>query len=159
MRFLRPGTDRAAIVLPDGILGAPGLGYVREWLLTHCRLLASVDMHPDTFQPNVSVQTSLLLVQRKTDEEIALETARGQRADYPVFMAVANHIGHDKRGNRTYVRDERGNEVYEPVTELTRVADAAGHVQYVPQITLRKVLDDNTQQIAQAFRQWLAAHS
>jgi type I restriction enzyme M protein len=159
VRLLKPGTGRAAIVLPDGILGAPGLGYVREWLLTHCRLLASVDMHPDTFQPNVSVQTSLLLVQRKTDTEIALEAASGQRADYPVFMAVANHIGHDKRGNRTYVRDERGNEVMEPVTELVRVADAQGHVQYLPQTSLKKVLDDNTRQIAQAFRQWLADHS
>ncbi len=159
VQFLKPGTGRAAIVLPDGILGAPGLGYVREWLLTHCRLLASVDMHPDTFQPNVSVQTSLLLVQRKTAAEVALEQASGRRADYPVFMAVANHIGHDKRGNLTYVRDERGNEVVEQVTEHVRVLDASGSVQYQPQTTPKKVLDDNTQQIAQAFRQWLTAHS
>lgn len=159
VRLLKPGTGRAAIVLPDGILGAPGLGYVREWLLTHCRLLASVDMHPDTFQPNVSVQTSLLIVQRKTDVEIALEAASGQRADYPVFMAVANHIGHDKRGNRTYVRDERGNEIFVPVTKPERVVDATGRVEYRPQITLEKVLDDNTPQIAQAFRQWLTDHS
>ena len=159
VRLLKPGTGRAAIVLPDGILGAPGLGYVREWLLTNCRLLASVDMHPDTFQPNVSVQTSLLLVQRKTEAEMALEAAAGNRADYPVFMAVANHIGHDKRGNRTYVRDEHGNEIMEPVTEYVRQVDGGGRVHYVAQQTMQKVLDDNTQQIAQAFRKWLKDHS
>lgn len=33
VRLLKPGTGRAAMVLPDGILGSPGLGYVRQWLL------------------------------------------------------------------------------------------------------------------------------
>lgn len=55
VQFLRPGTGRVAMVLPDGILGAPGLGYVREWILTHTQVLASIDLHPDTFQPSVSV--------------------------------------------------------------------------------------------------------
>ncbi|MBC8082616.1 MAG: N-6 DNA methylase [Hymenobacter sp.] len=158
VRLLKPGTGRAAIVLPDGILGAPGLGYVREWLLTHTRILASVDMHPDTFQPNVSVQTSLLVVQRKTDHEISLEQAAGRKNDYQIFMAVANHIGHDKRGNRTYVRDERGNEIVEEVDEVLKEYDY-GKPTYKMQKTLRKVADDNTQQIAQAFRTWLHAHS
>ena len=49
VNFLKPGTGRCAIVLPDGILGSPGLGYVREWILQNTRVLASVDLHPDTF--------------------------------------------------------------------------------------------------------------
>ncbi|HEX4950733.1 MAG TPA: N-6 DNA methylase [Blastocatellia bacterium] len=102
VRFLRPGVGRAAIVLPDGILGSPGLGYVREWILRNCRLLASIDLHPDTFQPFVSIQTSLLVLERKTNEQIRLEAAAEQMNDYQVFMAVGNHVGHDKRGNVTY---------------------------------------------------------
>ena len=97
--------------MPDGILGAPGLGYVRDWILTHTRVLASIDLHPDTFQPSVSVQTSVLVLQRKIERQIALEQAAGRKNDYNVFMAVANHIGHDKRGNKTYVRDKKGNEI------------------------------------------------
>jgi type I restriction enzyme M protein len=62
VKFLKPGTGRAAIVLPDGILGSPGLGYVREWILRNTRVLASIDLHPDTFQPHVSVQTSVLIL-------------------------------------------------------------------------------------------------
>jgi type I restriction enzyme M protein len=39
VKFLKPGTGRAAIVLPDGILGSPGLGYVRERILRNTRIL------------------------------------------------------------------------------------------------------------------------
>src|SRR5690606_29526764 len=94
VRFLKPGTGRCAIVLPDGILGSPGLGYVREWILRNTKVLASIDLHPDTFQPFVSIQTSVLVLERKTDELIAIETAADHINDYSVFMAVANHVGH-----------------------------------------------------------------
>jgi type I restriction enzyme M protein len=155
VRLLRPGTGRCAIVLPDGILGSPGLGYVREWILKHTRVLASIDLHPDTFQPHVSVQTSVLVLQRKSDELIAVEGAAGRMNDYQVFMAVANHIGHDKRGNVTYVRDRKGNEIVEEVEETLKEYEDGKPV-YKKQRTQRKVIDDNTLQIARAFRSWLS---
>lgn len=155
VKFLKPGTGRVAMVLPDGILGSPGLGYVREWILTNARVLASVDLHPDTFQPNVSVQTSVLVLERKTSEQIALEAAAGKKADYNVFMATANHIGHDKRGNKTYVRDAKGNEIVEEFEETIKEYEDGLPV-YRKQKAQRKVADDNTMQIAQAFRQWLS---
>ncbi len=142
------------MVLPDGILGSPGLGYVREWILTNTRVLASVDLHPDTFQPNVSVQTSVLVLQRKTDEQIALEGAAKQKNGYDVFLAVASHIGHDKRGNRTYVRDKKGNEIVEEIEETLKEYED-GQPVYKKQKSQRKVIDDNTLQIAQAFHTWL----
>jgi type I restriction enzyme M protein len=152
---LKPGTGRAAIVLPDGILGSPGLGYVREWLLRNTRILASIDLHPDTFQPDVSIQTSVLVLQRKADELIAVETAAGKINDYSVFMAVGNHVGHDKRGNKTYVRDRKGNEVIEDVEAFVKEWDDGTPV-YRRQTTRRKVADDNTLRIAQEFRRWLS---
>lgn len=155
IRLLKPGTGRAAIVLPDGILGSPGLGYVREWILRHARVLASIDLHPDTFQPFVSIQTSVLVLQRKTDEQVRLEAAAGKINDYPVFMAVGNHVGHDKRGNRTYVRDAKGNELVEEV-ETKEVEYVDGVPVHRPVTIRRKVEDDNTQQIAQEFRRWLS---
>lgn len=155
IRLLKPGTGRAAIVLPDGILGSPGLGYVREWILKNARVLASIDLHADTFQPHVSVQTSLLVLQRKTDEQIAVETAAGKMNNYDVFMAVANHIGHDKRGNVTYVRDAKGNEIVEELEESSKEY-LDGKPVYKTQRVLRKVIDDNTLQIAQRFQAWLS---
>ena len=154
VKFLKPGTGRCAIVLPDGILGSPGLGYVREWILRNTRVLASVDLHPDTFQPHVSIQTSVLALERKMEDEIAIETAADHLNDYDVFMSVANHIGHDKRGNITYVRDRKGNEIVEEVEETLKEY-MSGKPIYKRQRSKRKVIDDNTLQIAQAFRSWL----
>ena len=155
VKFLAPGKGRAAIVLPDGILGSPGLGYVREWILQNARILASIDLHPDTFQPFVSIQTSVLILQRKTDELIAVEAAAKRINDYPVFMAVANHVGHDKRGNVTYVRDRKGNEIVEELDQQVKEWEDGTPV-YRRQMTRRKVVDDNTLQIAQEFRKWLS---
>ena len=42
-QFLVQG-GRMGIVLPDNILGAPGLGYIREWLIKNHRIIASVDL-------------------------------------------------------------------------------------------------------------------
>ena len=68
-QFLKPG-GRMGIVLPDAILGAPGLMYVRQWMIKHCRIVASIDLHPDTFQPRNGTQTSVLILQKKTEDEI-----------------------------------------------------------------------------------------
>lgn len=154
VQFLKPGTGRAAIVLPDGILGSPGLGYVREWILRNTQILASIDLHPDTFQPFVSIQTSVLILQRKTQAQIELETAAGQISDYDIFMAVANHVGHDKRGQDTYVRDAQGNEIFDEVEK--QVWEFENRVRVVRNHKVQtKILDDNTHQIAEVFRQWL----
>ena len=73
-------------------------------------------------------------------------------------MAVADHIGHDKRGNVTYVRDRQGNEIVEEFEEQTKDYEDGKPV-YKRQLTQRKVVDDNTIQIAQAFRKWLSSVS
>lgn len=155
IKFLKPGTGCAAIVLPDGILGSPGLGYVREWILRNTHVLASIDLHPDTFQPDVSIQTSVLVLRRKAPELVAVETAAGRINDYSVFMAVASHVGHDKRGNKMYVRDRKGNEVVEEIEEFIKEWEGDTPT-YKSQTTRRKIVDDNTQQIAQEFRRWLS---
>ena len=50
LQLLKPG-GRLAIVLPDSILGNLGLEYIRQWLIEKTRIVASVDLHVDTFQP------------------------------------------------------------------------------------------------------------
>ena len=153
VQFLKPGTGIMAIVLPDAILGAPGLAYVREWILQNTRVLASIDLHPDTFQPGNSTQTRLLVLQRKTAKEIDLEKAAKKKLEYNVFLALANHVGHDKRGNTTYVRDADGNEVLEVQKERRR--EIHNGVMVFREIeTTYKLRDDNTEQIAAAFREW-----
>lgn len=155
VQLLKPGTGRMAIVLPDGILGAPGLGYVRDWILRNTRILASIDLHPDTFQPRNGTQTSLMVLQRKGSEEIKIEQATKKLNDYNLFMAVANHIGHDKRGNTVYKRDHDGNELLETRTEQVVDVQDGRRVSRIDQVR-QKIVDDDTAEIAEAFRNWLA---
>ena len=90
LQFLDYG-GRMAIVLPDGILGNNKLGYIRQWFLEKARIVAVIDVPIETFQPNTGTKTSILVLQKLPKEEIP--------EDYPVFMAVAETCGHDRRGN------------------------------------------------------------
>lgn len=150
-QFLKPG-GRMGIVLPDAILGAPGLLYVRQWMIKHCRIIASIDLHPDTFQPRNGTQTSVLILQKKTEDEIN----RGIMPDYEIFMAQVKAIGHDKRGNTTYRRNEEGEEILVPTNPesiplIERTATGEGIARPLPP---QKVENDDTGLVAKEFIEW-----
>ena len=54
------------------------------------------------------------------------------------------------------MRDREGNEIVEEADETVKEYED-GRAVYSKQRTQRKVVDDNTLQIAQAFRSWLYA--
>jgi type I restriction enzyme M protein len=110
-KFLKPGTGVMALVLPNGILGNPGeqMEFVRSWLLQHGELLASIDLPAETFLPQVSVQASCVFVRRRAPNEMRLVGAVGAK-QRPVFMAIAEHCGHGRRGEPRYVREPDGSE-------------------------------------------------
>ena len=116
LQWLRPG-GRMGIVVPDGILGNPDNEHIRAWILEHARVLASVDLPVEAFQPQVGVQSSLLFLEKLAAEEVAL----GSAPDYDIFMAIAESVGHDRRGNATYRRDPDGFDVYEEHVERFEV--------------------------------------
>lgn len=136
-QLLKDG-GRLGIVLPDSILGSPGLGYIRQWILINHTVVASIDLTPDTFQPNNGTQTSILILQKKTERERTNEAITRHIANYPVFMAIVDKVGHDRRGNRIYKRDEAGNEII--------VQDKNGRP--------AKIIDDQTLEIPEIFLKW-----
>jgi type I restriction enzyme M protein len=153
-QFLVPG-GRMGIVLPDSILGSPGLGYIREWLIQNHRIIASIDLNADTFQPRNGTQTSVLILQKKTQEQRDTEEKSGKMADYNIFMAMVEKVGHDKRGNPLFKRDKKGNEILVPDTNSVLVLGETGkgqrtvfHEQKV------KVEDDQTSDVPAIFAEW-----
>ncbi len=84
---------RMAIVLPDGVFGNDTFGYIRHWLKEQGRILAIIDIPVETFQPNTSTKTSVLVFQKLPKEDIP--------ENYDIFMAIASTCGHDRRGNET----------------------------------------------------------
>lgn len=153
IQFLKPG-GRLGIVLPDSILGSPGLGYIRQWLIRNTRIIASIDLHADTFQPRNGTQTSVLLLQKKNPEQIHKEERTGTMTDYPIFMAMVDRIGHDKRGNPVFKRDKQGNEILVHETEIISLGDTADGVKTAKVKSRRKVIDDQTPLVAEAFKNW-----
>lgn len=153
-QFLKPG-GRMGIVLPDSLLGSPGTGYIREWLIKNTKIIASIDLHEDTFQPKNGTQTSVLILQKKTSEEITNEEISGQMADYNIYMAIVEQIGHDKRGNPIFKRDKDGNEIMVPEERTVIRVDIVSSGEKTAKMESRvKVIDDQTTLVPDIFRKW-----
>lgn len=148
MQWLKPG-GRMGIVVPDGILGNPGNEYIRAWILRNARVLASIDLPVEAFLPQVGVQASLLFLEKKTRQEIY----GGGEPDYPIFMAVAEYVGHDRRGNDVFRRDADGYELLETYgVELPVLRD--GHEVTESRQLRRKQIADDLPIIAHTYREW-----
>ena len=94
--FLKPGTGRAAVVLPDGILTNSSLQGVRDWLLKHFQLLAVVSLPQFAFQHyDASVKASIVFLRRLADGETVPD-------DSAIFMALTENIGYDATGRKTF---------------------------------------------------------
>ena len=133
-------------MLPDAILGAPGLQYVRNWIINHTQVVASVDLHKDTFQPKNGTQTSVLILRKKNSNEII-------NSKTPIFFCIVDKVGHDKRGNIVYKTDPEGNEILVNKTEKTFVNEKGKKVpKYIN--TKSKVINDNTSDFVNLFNEW-----
>ena len=155
VKWLKPG-GRTGIVLPDGILGNPGDEYIRYWILRHCWVLASIDLPVESFivEANVNILTSLLFLKRKPEEVIQAEDL-GQKQDYPVFMAVAEKVGFDRRGNTLYKRHPDGEEILQDrvVPERVRIG---GKLETRILHRKERILDDDLPEIAKAYAEFRA---
>ncbi|MBC6714206.1 N-6 DNA methylase [Treponema sp. Marseille-Q3903] len=153
LQLLKEG-GRCAIVLPDSILGAPGLEYIRQWLICKTRIIASIDLHADAFQPRNGTQCSILFLQKKTQKEMDEEEKSGQIIDYNIFMTMIDHIGHDKRGNTIFKRDEKGNLIMVEKEENIAEKDSDGNVVYRRETHQVKGVNDQTVLVADVFAKW-----
>jgi len=97
---------RMAIVLPDGILTNSTLGYVRQWIMDHARILAVVSLPQETFIPyGTGVKASVLFLQKLPEDDINTLNEK----EYRVFMAIVEKVGYDVRGRTIFLKDSEGN--------------------------------------------------
>jgi type I restriction enzyme M protein len=94
-QFLKPGTGRAAIVLPDSILTNSSLQGVRDWLLARFQLSAVVSLPQEAFQHSgAGVKASVVFVRKRAEDEVPND---GEA----IFMAAPANIGYDATGRKT----------------------------------------------------------
>jgi type I restriction enzyme M protein len=71
IRLLKPG-GRMGMVLPDGNLNNPSLGWLRRWAEGHARLVAVVSLPEEVFRSSdTSAKTSIVFLQKFTAEDAA----------------------------------------------------------------------------------------
>ncbi|MBB5211471.1 methylation-associated defense system DNA methyltransferase MAD2 [Microbulbifer hydrolyticus] len=154
IKWLKPGSGRLGIVLPDGVLGNPAAEYIRWWIMRETQVLASVDLPVESFiaEANVNILTSLLFLRRKDEQEKHRE-ALGGIEEYPVFMAVADKVGFDRRGNKLYKRTPDGEEIVEPRQHIERIRIGGRFVERT--LTRSEKIEDNDLPvIAEKYREF-----
>ena len=106
IQFLKEPSDsnefggRMVIVLPKQILSGAEEDSIelRRWLLRKIDIYAVVDLPREAFQPHTGTKTSLIFCRK----------AKDYSENHPVFMAVSEAVGHDRRGNVIYKKNEDG---------------------------------------------------
>ncbi len=156
LQWVKPGTGRIGILLPDGLLGNPSDEYVRWWILRHCEVLASVDLPVEPFKVTVKeygltpALPSLLVLRRRSREELI----RTEHPEYRVFMAVVDRAGVDARGNLLFQRAPDGEELVFDEEVVERVREG-GEVR-VRRITRRnRRIHDELPLVAEKFKEFL----
>ena len=133
--FLKPG-GRMAIVLPQGRFNNSSDKYIRDYIAEHCRILAVVGLHGNTFKPHTGTKTSVLFVQ-KWDDKLC-----PRKEDYPIFFATQQEQGKDNRGDKIYVVQDDG----------TIALDSHGHLVVKQDLYNHEEINGNG--IAEAFAEF-----
>lgn len=153
-QLLKPG-GRLAIVLPDSILSNPGLTFIRRWIFKRCRIIASIDLPQETFEPFTGTKTSILILQKKSEQQMKLEEASGRIEDYEVFMTIPQAVGHDRRGQPVYLRTPEGEIIWQEETVAVVTREPMGLTVLEPKKELRPVIDDDLPRVAELFKRWV----
>lgn len=157
VRLLRPG-GRMGIVLPEGVFGNVGSGFVWTWLRERGRIVALLDCPRTTFQPGTDTKTNVLFF-TKFDDDSA--TGRGNES---AWIASALRCGHDRRGKSVTTGGEPYPDDFAPLaaqypsragggTGWTR-ADLTGHTYLVPRYFERPAPRTAEEQALLAGARW-----
>jgi len=113
-----------------------------------------VDLPVEVFivEANVNIQTSVLFLKKKSQAEMIAEGLGGS-TEYPVFMAVAEKVGFDRRGNTRYKHRPDGEEIIE-IQEETEHMRIGGRVVERTLRRPRKIVDDDLPVIAQKYQEF-----
>ena len=116
--FLKSGTGKLAIILPDGVLNNSSLQYVRDYIEQHYEILAVVSLPQIAFKYyEAGVKPSILLLRKFSEEEYSLYQASVNQItgeNEAIYMPRVTEL----EKNRKKMIDEHGCPAQVAVTEL-----------------------------------------
>lgn len=159
LELLKPG-GRMAIVLPDSILSNPGLAWLRRWVLREAWIIASIDLPREMFaRSDTHTMTSVLILQRFTGEERREVQKHGHPPDYDIFMALAEKVGWDLRGQPVYMRTPEGEAIKRKVKKAVSHRNASGVLVEEEVEVEEDIIHDQMPEITSLFKQWLKSNA
>ena len=94
--LLKPGTGRAAVMVPDGLLSNTSTKKVRDWMLARFQLQAVISLPRHALNHMGSgVKASFLFLRKLAQNETVAD-------DTPIFMAIVDSVGYDSSGRPTW---------------------------------------------------------
>ena len=163
LKFLKPG-GRMAVVLPQGRFNNSGDKFIRDYIAERCRILAVVGLHGNVFKPHTGTKTSVLFIQKWTDENCGFPNIcpkplanENGNIDYPIFFATMKEPSKNNSGDKIYVTENyvRWNN-YTYVTETLYIRksdeqqvtveeynDAQKKSDYKTKVVTRKVVEEH----------------
>ncbi len=105
------------IVLPQGDFNNANEKYLRDFIAEKCRILAVVGLHPNTFLQHTGTKTSVLFVQKWTDENTKDKDGKpanicprpqpdeNGNIDYPIFFATMQEPTVNNQKEKIYVTE------------------------------------------------------
>lgn len=147
-----------AIVTPDNILSNPSYKFMRRWIVTHYRMIASVWLPGEMFQPSTGTQTSLLILRKRATPFKSLAKLTESSSGESVFLSVPKRIGHDQRGCFVAKRDDDGDIVFSEKLKKRFIRTSAGAWIEESFVVSEPVANDDLPQVLEDFKIWLLEH-
>lgn len=95
VQLLKP-TYKALIIVPDGLLEAPSLQAMREWLLCSCKINAIISLPKFSFAPYTKEKTYVLFIQKRINHIESIEELKSEKI-YAYIVDNDGHANSDKR--------------------------------------------------------------
>jgi type I restriction enzyme M protein len=154
-RLLKP-LAIIAVVTPDNILSNPSYNFMRNWIVTHFQIIASVSLPGEMFQPSTGTQTSLLIMRKRVKPLANLKAVALTANEEPVFLSVPRRIGHDQRGSFIPRRDALGDVMVRQVSRERYFRDVNGHWRVKIYEESEAIADDDLPTVLSDFKVWLS---
>jgi type I restriction enzyme M protein len=125
-------------------------------VLRNAWIIASVDLPREIFaKSETHTMTSILVLQKFSSEERRIVEQVGRLPDYEIFMAIADKVGWDLRGQPVFLRTPEGEEVLRKTTRTVTGRNAKGEVTEVTREVEEPIIDDHLPSISELFAEWL----
>ncbi|MTI79996.1 MAG: hypothetical protein FH758_03770 [Firmicutes bacterium] len=140
VKMLKPGTGRALVIIPDGLLEAPSLSEVRHWFLKNCELEKIISLPKFSFAPYTKEKTYAIFFKRRHNVYPDIELCKNERF-WAYIVDNDGQANSDKKFN-TDLKDENGKWYHNELLPW-KDNDGRGHPSLIKERWYKKVPESN----------------